>query len=489
MGYFNIFKSPLGRIFKHYPALGLYLLLIQSAISAPPVVVVSPSRELIEFNQNTGQFIFDQFMSTSSVHIEWVGINADQAVTSWVLNPLISGSFQLQVVFKGPIAEGTEVQWTLNPGQSGLMKSMTGEALAETKGSLVLPAISGSGPVDDCDDDLISNFQPEAGSAIAGRQFRYLQQMNGELSVDPDDGHDVAFTLLSDLGGTTPATAELVLPDNSSQELVRVAFPLAPVSFFLGSLNENGAEIPQFEDESILIASYPAGIYKLLIDKALPTARSIDLPISDATTIPQPKFSNLSIIENVDKSTDWIVSWQGLTGTLPTDRLELQLSVIESDGELREVYTAPKECADIALTISDTSHTVPAELLDPNDSFQIELTYIRVDSFIDDENTEFNSFSGTLRRTVSRFVRSSTPSTLEFTNVTILDGNLNITVSGNISDNLSSYQLQKVQSIKDTNWQTVAIITKPLLDLLPDRSYTYTETASEDQAFFRLIPL
>lgn len=295
--------------------------------------------------------------------------------------------------------------------------------------------------------------------------------------------------MLSDLDGTPPATAELILPNASSQQLVRVAFPLAPVSFFLGSLGEDGAEVPQFEDESTLTANYPAGIYQLQIDKGLPSARTFSLPISDASTIPQPKFSNLSAVGGMDKSSPWTVSWESLTGTLPTDRLEFQLSIIESGEDLNEVYSAPNECRNISLSISDTSHTIPAGLIGPGDSFQIELTYIRVDSFVDDENVEFNSFSGTLRRTVFAYRQSSTPSTLEFINVAVLDGNLSLTVAGNIADNNSSFQLQKVTSIQDTNWQTVAIITKPLLDLQANGSYTHTEPASDSQAFFRLIPL
>lgn len=160
MGYYRIFKSLLRFTFPMNMALGIYFISIQSALSVPPTVVVTPSRELIELNQNKGQFIFDQFMSTSHIHIEWVGIDADQAVASWITNPFFSGSIQLEVLFKGPIADGTEVQWTLNPGQSGLIQSMAGEALAETTGTLILPAITGTGPVDDCEDDLISNFQP-----------------------------------------------------------------------------------------------------------------------------------------------------------------------------------------------------------------------------------------------------------------------------------------------------------------------------------------
>ncbi len=461
--------------------------MIVTARAVPPQLSVEPTRELIEFSNNQALFIFDQFMDTSTIHVEWTGIPAEQVSVSWVSIPFTEGAFQMNATFTGPIAADTEVGWTLNPGNSGLMVNLEGEPLAEVSGSFTLPAIGGGGGGNpDCEDELLTEFEPTEGTIIIGRQFNYTQQPDGLLIVDPEEPHTVGISLLANQGQNLTA-ATLVRPDGENVAMTRFAFPLGPVSFTVGQAAGEDFETPEYTDEAELTADFPSGNYSIQAEGDQPLPNGQVFPLSDPAGIPQPEFANYQEMAGADKAGDWPVSWNALSGLQPTDRLELRVLKIGNFGETTTVYRAPDECNDITLANSDTTHLIPGGVLLPDENYQIELTVIRIDLFDDSEGAAFDAFAGTLRTTTAVFSDNGPVTSLSITEARVEDGQFILVVDGTIADILTTFALERSTSSSMDGWQQVGFISKAVLDFSPTGNYTHEEALSEDQAFFRLV--
>lgn len=455
--------------------------------AAPPQLVVEPSRELLEFSNNEALFVFDQAMDTSALHIEWVGVPADQVTTEWVTIPFVPGAFQIKAAFTGPIAADTEVTWTLNPGNSNLIRSSLGEPLAEVSGSFTLPAIGGSNNGGgDCEDELITELQPTEGAVVFGRQYNYVQSDNGALVVDPEDLHTVGATVVG--FPESPVSAATVrFPDGGTMNFLPFGIPGGPSSLVLGTFEGGEFSAPEYQDENLLNMAYPGGNYQVDLNPGLPGAQSFSFSVSDAGAVPQPSFTDIPAMKAADKFSDWTVSWTPFANAPATDRIELQIIAIDAFGIPETVYSAPNECEDISLTVQDSSHTIPAGVLLPGQQFRIELSYIRIDALQQNGEGEFDTFSGTIRTTVTQSGDGIVESTLAIASAVVDNGQFTLTLDGAIADNVTIYLLEKSVTSPDGDWQTVGIITKPVLDNLGGEPYKYSEAVSGDQAFFRLI--
>ncbi len=99
------------------------------------------------------QFTFSEPMA-DDIDLTWTGVDGSKVSCNWFTPPFVTFKVILNCSHEGGWPAGTEVGWTVNAGNSGTMKGeLTGEAVAETSGTVTIPGGGGGNPDPDPDPD------------------------------------------------------------------------------------------------------------------------------------------------------------------------------------------------------------------------------------------------------------------------------------------------------------------------------------------------
>ncbi|MBX3747449.1 MAG: hypothetical protein KF833_19240, partial [Verrucomicrobiae bacterium] len=92
---------------------------------AQPELLAGPTTEQLQVPGTTLSFIFSEPMNQSEIHFAWSGTGIDPARFSyqWMTFGLPIPALMLEATYAGGLPGNIEVTYTLNPGNSGRMKS------------------------------------------------------------------------------------------------------------------------------------------------------------------------------------------------------------------------------------------------------------------------------------------------------------------------------------------------------------------------------
>lgn len=357
---------------------------LPSSVHAQPELAAGPTTEQLQVPGAKLNFIFSEAMNQAEIHIAWAGAGIDPARFSyqWMTFGLPIPALMLEATYAGGLPGGIEVTYTLNPGNSGRMKSVLGEPLPETTGTFRTPT-GGTGGGDDCDpDEGDDGFN---ASVVAFKEIHYRQTGDTAPVFDPVEGATFFAAVFEGTNSPAfqPTSATLVRPDGSTVALTSFEFefeipdipgfpiPELPKTFYLSTAEPPEIAPPHFDSEDALNAAYPNGTYRMTIGLASGGPLEVQLPLSPAADLPVPRVSNFASLQSFDPAVPLTLQWQALTGAGP--RHGISLHIAEKDG--MTVFQAPDNCEGIELPATATSIIIPAGTFQADRTYEVELSF------------------------------------------------------------------------------------------------------------------
>lgn len=357
------------------------------------VPAVTPPSGLIN---GKAVFVFNMPMDPAGLDVKWAGNGVDPSkiTSSWlVLNipGVVIPVSTFESSYEGGWPSTTQVMWTLNQGNSGVIKSADGVALPEVSGSFITPINPGGGPgPGECD----PSAEDDAGGAALSlsKEINFLQTSAADPVFDTEEKATVNASVFTSASNSPPAvvqSATLNKPAGGSVPLVKLEFPDfeipdvdvpgvvipdIPDSFFLSVTPPPDITPPSFNSVEELNAAYPNGNYSLTVTLSGGGTRTVVLPMTPTGEPPVPKITNYEALQGFDATKDVVVQWNPFTGAGANDLIQLHL--VEKGGP--SYYFAPNKCANIELLVTDTSHTIPAGKLRAGASYELRLSFGKV---------------------------------------------------------------------------------------------------------------
>lgn len=133
-------------------------------------------------------------------------------------------------------------------------------------------------------------------------------------------------------------------------------------------------EFFKFEQSSSTLAglnAFPAGQYNLIFTGQFSGSQNIALTFSAGTLPATPKILNFSAAQNIDATTDFVLSWAAFPGTADNRRVVFQ--IFDSAGLL--ITSSPDFSEQDALTGADTSFLIAAGSLEPGTTYAATLAF------------------------------------------------------------------------------------------------------------------
>ena len=434
---------------------------------AQPVLTVGPTTEILEFNPSI-QFIFSEPMDSNSIDLTWSGnIDASKFECSWLQSfpglPVII----LQCQYQGGLPEGVEVTYTLNAGNSGVMKSVSGQALAETSGTFRTPGGGGDNgggvvipPVEEnCADDPVNTR--EDGALYLFRNLEF-QQTGSALSDHPDRPHGVVggLTIPPILGNANFDSLTLVKPNGSQENLIQLENPLASDWFILSTQPLPNIAPPVFSDVSSLDESYPGGRYQF----TGPSNRgnvNVSIQMGSLSAVSDPLFTGLENIPHNNLSQAWTLQWNAATPL--TVNTHVSMAIEDLNGN--RVFQAPDRCENIELPPSATSINIPAGTLMNGQGYRVSLNFFTLTDQGQTLAFGIQQYAGVGKRTEMLIGPGSTnpqPVELAFTNISPdANGIITLTVSGTLNATTPSVMIEQTTDLE--TWTPFSEVTLDML--------------------------
>jgi hypothetical protein len=434
-------------------------------VQAQPVLTLGPTTEFLEFNPSI-QFIFNEPMDSNGIDVTWTGnIDASKFECSWLQSFPGIPVLILQCNYQGGLPEGVEITYTLNAGNSGVMKSMTGQALTEVSGTFVTPGENGNGgggipPTEpDCDDDPVNT--QEEGTLYLFRNLEFLQH-EAELINHPDRPHGVVggLTVPSILDDADFSNFALTKPNGIQEDLIQFENPFGADWFVLSSQPMPNIAPPIFEDLSALQESYPEGRYQFSGQSNLGNV-TVALQMGNLDTISDPLFSGLDNIPHESLDQEWTLQWAPATPL--NANTHISISIEDLNGN--QVFEAPNQCENIDLAPSATSIDIPAGTLIKGQGYRISLNFFALTDQGETQPFGIRQYAGVGKRTEMLIGPGSSnpePVSLHFSDITrSANGIVALTVSGNLNASTPSIMIEQ-----STDLQTWTPFTEVTLDVL-----------------------
>lgn len=164
----------------------VWLLAVPWAEAAAPTVVLSPTTDPISSPDEAATFFFNHpaGMDRSAIDVTWegTGIDASKITYEWS-PPLLPGialpAISLLCTYEGGWPPNVMGTWTLNRGNSGIMKSATGEILAEVSGLFATVFAPGGGS------DGVT-ITPSATQLTVGQKLTFTFSVAMDTSIDAE---------------------------------------------------------------------------------------------------------------------------------------------------------------------------------------------------------------------------------------------------------------------------------------------------------------
>jgi len=332
--------------------------------TTPPVLVLtSPA------NGATGvatdrivTFTFTEAMRPQQA-IQWTGVaNPASFVYSWT-----QGGTQLNCILPGGFQPGL-VTWQLNPAS---FQDLAGNSLFpfQLNGQFT---VGGAG----CSNDI----EDQADMFLVARFADFIQTSDAP-PVLASGGEDPAAGFFSSLRPVTfiATAASFTAPGRNPTPLT----PLFGTYLFQ----------EPFANEAATTAAYPDGSYTVSVTHAGGTAVQ-SVTLGGAPTL--PRCANWTAAQSIDPTQDFILRWDAFAGATANDLISLELW----DGDT-QILELPDECSNPPrlLAATATSTTFPANLLAPDRTYSVSLSFIRASDRKENTNPAFTVLAGYARTT------------------------------------------------------------------------------------------
>lgn len=367
-----------------------------------PFLAGPPSTEIIAGTAGKAVFAFSEPMDPSGLDITWAGAGVDPAkiTSTWVVvnvGGVVIPVTTVEATYEGGWPRSVTVQWTLNAGNSGVIRGASGIALAETSGSFVTPASGpGTNPggidVEECAEPAPGGSPVAGGSVTLLKELNFRQDGPEDPVFDPIERATVTSAVIASPSNSPPAlptAASLNRPVGGPVTLVKLSvdipgIPLEiPDTFFLSTTAAPQITAPVFDSLESLDAAYPNGSYSMAVSLNSGGPKTVNLPLNPSPEPPAPKVANHAALQNFDPAQPLAIQWNAFAGAGEMD--SIQLTVTEQGGVT--AYVAPNRCANILLGVADTMHTIPAGTLRTNVTYELELTFHKVVHLHEASNT------------------------------------------------------------------------------------------------------
>ena len=416
-------------------------------VQAQPVLTVGPTTEVLEFSPSI-QFIFSEPMDSNGIDVTWTG-NIDEAKfqCSWLQSfpgiPVII----LQCSYQGGLPEGVEITYTLNAGNSDVMKSAFGQTLAEVSGTFITPGEGDGGggvipPIEpDCEDDPVNTN--EKGTMYLFRNLEFLQQ-GPALSNHPSRPHGVmgGLSVSEALGNANLSDLTLIKPDGAREDLIHFDHPLGSDLYFLSTQPLPNIAPPVFGDISTLQETYSTGRYQFAGQSDLGNLL-VTLQMGDLNAVSDPIFTGLGSIPHGALDQAWNLHWNGATPL----NANTHVSVAIEDLDGNRVFHAPDPCKNIELAPSATSIEIPAGILMSGQNYRVTLNFFTLTDQGETQSFGIQQYAGVGKRTemlIGPEDSNTQPVELSFTNISRdSSGVVTLTISGTLNASIPSVLIEE----------------------------------------------
>lgn len=334
----------------------------------------------------------------------------------------------------------TTITWRLNPaGTLVPLMSATEQPLPMTEGSFQTGSAGGGGG--DCDPDGVPS---DWGTYWIAKQSFYEQSSPGTPSPAADGPFSFGALVRAPADGPSITEASLILPDAVSKPLQ--GLPLG-AGFAFASVSAT---------EEIVDQRFPAGTYTLVFTQE--GVGPLSFPMSmPAGHPPVPRFSNYSAAQAVDVNQPFTLRWDAFTGA-GADDLQV-LCINDSAGDT--VFLAPDACVPRDLPVGANSIEIPAGTLADNQTYRVNLSFIRRFYFSTNALPRMNGF-GIVSRSTEMTLRTGAPAAADpakFTGYRLLpNGHPELTLTGTPG---ATYAIQRASSLASGGaaWSEVGNVT------------------------------
>ncbi len=436
---------------------------------APELVAAVPAVGAVGVPVTTTvTFVFDRPMKKTTPGagaIQWQGNGLDPARFSYSWS---ADGQNLIADYAGDLPPLTMIAWQLNPsGATARLESAEGVPLPEDTyvGVFTTGSTAGGGG---CDPDGIPD---DWGAYNFGKSGAFVQTSTADPVPGAEEPFNFAATVKSPQAGPAITAASVTLPGGTRKNLNAV--PLGGLLFF--------ADTPA--SEAALDAAYPGGNYTLRFTPSGQAERTVNMNLPAAWP-PVPKVANYSEAQAVNPRQDFTLRWNAFTGAGAQDFISLVISSTNLLGAT-VVFEAPDPCVPRALPVTATSIVIPANTLQPNQTYQATLTFGRLGYF---STNAVPDMAG------SAYVTRSTDFTLRTGAGTVVgaparftgyrrlpNGNPELTFTGTSSH---PYTLQRATSLTARDWVNLGTVTT---DATGRGVYEDTQPGKQPPLFYRAL--
>jgi hypothetical protein len=122
--------------------------------------------------------------------------------------------------------------------------------------------------------------------------------------------------------------------------------------------------------QSLLDASYPAGMYKITVSSSSGN-QSAQVNMPNMALTPIPHFSNYTEAQSIDPAADFTLQWDAFNSTSTNDMQQIEIS----DENNTMIFFAPNDCAGIDLPLSKHSIVLTNGLLKAGKTYTASLQF------------------------------------------------------------------------------------------------------------------
>lgn len=325
----------------------------------PPVLLRSlPARGAVDIATNYSvQFTFSAAMASSHA----IGWSANVAEANMNYSWSADSKTLICNNLAGWPANAT-ITWTLNPiGQTSGFADLNGTPLPS-----VIFAGSFSTGAGQSNTNCTSS-ENRTGTYDVMKIAMYEQLGTGAPTLNTTNLPQF-MAIVSSNPTNTISSASVKLTDGQTKSLTSLFS-----TFML--VDEN-----KYQTVEAVDAAYPAGTYQMNLTPTgkVPIAVNLALPANSWPVTPQ--IVNLGQINPADATKDFVIQWNGFSGAVGNDSLEISISDNNT-----VIFNAPNECKNIPLSVAATSITIPANTLVNGKTYEGMLRYMRLASI--DTNT------------------------------------------------------------------------------------------------------
>lgn len=471
--------NPVGSLFPLTSASGTPLGMVSGQFTTgagggggdtPELVAVVPAVGAVGVPVTTTvTFVFDRPMKKTTPvagAVQWQGNGLDPARFSYSWS---ADGQNLIADYDGDLPALTMIAWRLNPsGAAARIESAEGVPLPTDTFSGLFTTGSTGGGGGGCDPDGI----PDAwGGYNFGKSGAYVQTSTADPVPVADEPFNFGVIVNSPQAGPAITAASVTLPGGTQKNLN--SMPLGGFLYFSDTL----------ASEAALDAAYPGGNYTLRFTPSGQAERVITMNLPAAWP-PVPKVANYSEAQAVNPQQDFTLHWNAFTGAGAQDSISLVVSSTNLPGDT-VVFEAPDLCVPRELPVTATSIVIPANTLQPHQTYQATLTFVRIGYFSTNAVPDMAGVAYLIHRTdfpIRTGAGTVVGAPARFTGYRRLpNGNPELTFTGTPAH---PYTLQRATSLTARDWVNVGTVTT---DATGRGVFEDTQPGKQPPLFYRAL--